>query len=63
MVLVRLFNEKATILQRQGKLHSFLNCVGRRRRSLGALSPWRTGTGFFPPIASTRFLSCVVSGL
>jgi len=36
MVLVRLFNEKATILQRQGKLHSFLNCVGQEAAIIGS---------------------------
>jgi len=36
MVLVRLFNEKATNLQRQGKLHSFLNCVGQEAAIIGS---------------------------
>lgn len=36
MILVRLFNEKATNLQRQGKLHSFLNCVGQEAAIIGS---------------------------
>jgi pyruvate dehydrogenase E1 component alpha subunit len=36
MILVRIFNEKATTLQRQGRIHSFLNCIGQEAAIIGS---------------------------
>jgi pyruvate dehydrogenase E1 component alpha subunit len=48
MVLVRLFNEKATVLQRQGRIHSFLNCVGQEAAIIGSAFALRPTDWVFP---------------
>jgi len=48
MVTVRQFNEKATLLQRQGRLHSFLNCVGQEAAIIGSAQALRPDDWVFP---------------
>lgn len=48
MVKVRLFNERATILQRQGRLHSFLGCVGQEAAILGSAYALESRDWIFP---------------
>ncbi|RPI18389.1 MAG: pyruvate dehydrogenase (acetyl-transferring) E1 component subunit alpha [Acidobacteria bacterium] len=48
MVTVRLFNEKATLLQRQGRLHSFLNCIGQEAAIIGSAYALRPDDWIFP---------------
>jgi len=48
MVTVRHFNEKATVLQRQGRLHSFLNCIGQEAAIIGSAFALRPDDWVFP---------------
>ncbi|HXK58258.1 MAG TPA: thiamine pyrophosphate-dependent enzyme [Acidobacteriota bacterium] len=48
MVTVRIFNEKATLLQRQGRLHSFLNCIGQEAAIIGSARALRPRDWIFP---------------
>ncbi|MFB3904514.1 MAG: thiamine pyrophosphate-dependent dehydrogenase E1 component subunit alpha [Acidobacteriota bacterium] len=48
MVTVRQFNEKATLLQRQGRLHSFLNCIGQEAAIIGSAQALRPEDWIFP---------------
>jgi pyruvate dehydrogenase E1 component alpha subunit len=48
MLLTREFNEKATILQRQGRIHSFLNCIGQEAAIIGSARALRPEDWVFP---------------
>jgi 2-oxoisovalerate dehydrogenase E1 component alpha subunit len=48
MVTVRHFNEKATLLQRQGRIHSFLNCIGQEAAIMGSAQALRPDDWIFP---------------
>jgi pyruvate dehydrogenase E1 component alpha subunit len=48
MLLVREFNEKATILQRQGRIHSFLNCIGQEAAIIGSARALKPEDWVFP---------------
>lgn len=48
MITVRQFNEKASVLQRQGRLHSFLNCIGQEAAIIGSAQALRPDDWIFP---------------
>jgi pyruvate dehydrogenase E1 component alpha subunit len=48
MLLVREFNEKATLMQRQGRIHSFLNCIGQEAAIIGSARALKPEDWVFP---------------
>lgn len=48
MVKIRLFGERATILQRQGRIHSFLSCEGQEAAIIGSAHVLQDRDWIFP---------------